>query len=150
MDPEAVDPEAVDLEAADLEAADPEAADLDARLMLLRLTKGESMVFDSSVSLSVCDLWLLVSLFEEMLPGCCRIYHYPTRSPMLSGQEPQIIARLGNLPLSGARTRSFFFFSSTSATYTNPITLASRMFSCESFGSACTIARMPFCMAEDG
>ena len=38
---------------------------------------------------------------------------YVTRSTA-SGQVPQIIALLGNLPLAGANILNFFFFSSTS------------------------------------
>lgn len=75
-----------------------------------------------------------------------RIVAQSTNPPILSGQEPHIIALFGNRPLRGAKIFIFFLFSSTSATYTKPRTLASRMFSWVSFGSACTIAIMEFCI----
>ena len=79
-----------------------------------------------------------------------RIVDQSTNPPILSGQEPQIIALFGNRPLRGAKIFIFFLFSSTSATYTKPRTLASRMFSWVSFGSACTIAIIEFCICGDG
>ena len=74
----------------------------------------------------------------------------PNRSPTPSGHAPHTRARLGSLPLSGASTFSLFRLSSTSATYTKPMTLASRIFSCESLGSACTMARIAFCICGEG
>lgn len=41
---------------------------------------------------------------------------HPTRSVTPSGQEPQIMALFGSLPLKGAKAFSFFLFPSTSAT----------------------------------
>ena len=75
-------------------------------------------------------------------------HHIKSEDP--SGHEPHIIALFGNLPPAGASTFSLFFFSSTSAIYMNPITLASRMFSCVSSGWAFTMARIAFCICEEG
>ena len=74
----------------------------------------------------------------------------PTKPPMFSGHEPQIIARFGNLPLRGAKIFIFFLFSSTSAPYTKPRMLASRMFSGVSLGSACAMAKREFCIWGEG
>lgn len=73
-----------------------------------------------------------------------------TKPPIFSGHEPQIIARFGSLPLRGAKIFIFFLFSSTSATYTKPRMLASRMFSGVSFGSACAMAKRAFCIWGEG
>ena len=72
------------------------------------------------------------------------------KSEIPSGHEPHIMALFGNLPPTGASTFSLFFFSSISAMYMNPITLASRMFSCVSSGWAFTMVRIAFCICGDG
>ena len=59
-----------------------------------------------------------------------------------SGQLPQIIGLSVILVFIGARTLNLRFLSSTSDTYTNPITLASLTVSCESPTDAYITASM--------
>lgn len=70
------------------------------------------------------------------------IYVYPTNPTTSPGHFlPQIIARGGTLPPMGAKTRILPFSASTSATYTKPMMLASRISRRDALGAACVMAK---------
>lgn len=76
---------------------------------------------------------------------------YPTNPTTSPGHfRPQMIALAGIRPPTGASTRILPLLASTSATYTNPMMLASRMSESGAFGATWVMARRVFARADGG